>query len=365
MTERWWNDAELDPTHQAAAEWFARLQRADIAPEDWLAWQRWLAANPRNAEAFARLEEVCGMLRDVPRPPTSTEHSRMGPASRPQYDGTEAISRWRSRAVSRRWLALAASVTAAAVLLGGGYSLWNTRPGEFQTSVGENRTVQLSDGSHVILGGNTLLRATFSDTARHIELARGEALFSVTKDRTRPFSVRAGKATVVAVGTQFNVRRREDRVDVAVVEGEVVIEPAAATAVRHSEEHAAPAGRHGYAAQHPDRRTVRMTAGEKTIISTAGIQPVSRFSQANAPVAWRLGRLVFEREPLRGVVEDVNRYSKKPLFIEDKTIGDLMFTGTVLNGNVDGWIASIEEVFSLEAVEERDRIVLRSGSSVR
>lgn len=363
MTERWWHDAEVDATHEAAAEWFARLQKTDIAADELLAWQRWLAADPRNAEAFDRLEEICGMLRDVPRPTTGMKISSIG-AGAPwhhQYDGTETISTWRARTASHGWFAVVASIAATVVLVAGGLSLWNTggtaaTPAEIvQTSVGENRTVQLADGSRVTLGGDTLLRAAFSDTGRHIELTRGEALFSVAKDRTRPFSVQAGRATVVAVGTQFNVRRHEDRTDVAVVEGEVVVAPAS-RGESSKKAHERPASA---VPQISDVKAIRVSAGEKTIVGSEGVQAAARFADAAAPVAWRFGRLVFEREPLRGVVEDVNRYSKKPVVIEDEALGEAMFTGTVLNGNIDGWIASIEEVFSLDAVEEPGRVVLR------
>ena len=353
MTESWWNDAEQDPTHEAAAEWFAKLQRADVSAEELLAWQRWLAADARNAEAFARLEDVCAMLREVPRPAGSgASRGTTG-----KYDGTEPISDWRDRRRSRGWVAIAASLAAAAVLIAGGWSVWNRqsasepRPEIVQTGVGENRTVQLPDGSRVTLGGNTLLSASFNDRGRHVELARGEALFVVAKDRTRPFSVQAGKATVTAVGTQFNVRRREDRVDVAVVEGEVIVQPVAAGSLTL----ALPLSE----SETGGRKPVRVAAGEKAVVGDAGVQSTSRFADADAPIAWRSGRLVFEREPLREVVEDVNRYSRKQLAIEDERIGELMFTGTVVNGNVDGWIASIEDVFSLEAVEASDRIVLR------
>jgi transmembrane sensor len=346
MTDSWWGDAEHDPTHEAAADWFARLQRDDISADDLVAWQRWLAADERNAEAFSRLEDLCAMLRDVPRPVVRVASS----AERPAYNGAEAITDWQARRGSRRSFALAASLLLAG-LLAATWGAWKLHdaavsPSQvIETRVGENRTVQLADGSRVTLGGSTSLLASFAPTSRSIELTRGEALFQVAKDRSRPFRVQAGSATVTAVGTEFNVRRRETRVDVAVVEGEVVVESAP--------EPLADAG-----TARPERE-IRVAAGEKTVVGNDGVQATSHFTESDAPIAWRSGRLVFENEPLREVVEDVNRYSRKRLAVEDESVGNLRFTGTVVNGNVDGWIASIEDVFSLEAVQEPDRVVLK------
>jgi len=35
-------DIEGDPVHQAAAEWFVRLQNTEVSIEDALAWQAWI-----------------------------------------------------------------------------------------------------------------------------------------------------------------------------------------------------------------------------------------------------------------------------------------------------------------------------------
>jgi transmembrane sensor len=343
MNEVWWNDAERDETHEAAADWFAKLQRADVSPEEILAWQRWMAAHSRNAEAFARIEDVCAVLREVKRP-AALAALRFGQR---HYDATVSISKWRVRSRARSWIAIAASMVVALVPLS-----WLTRDHGFWspegsqiigTRVGENRTVQLADGSKVTLGGNTRIRARFSSTARQIELTEGEAYFVVIRERSRPFEVRAGETIVTAIGTEFNVRRRQDRIDVTVVKGQVIVNPGVTMSPL----------------THRSLSTmVTLSADEKFIISDIDVKP-THVEDADASVAWRSGRLVFDREPLRDVLEDINRYSKKRIVAEDPTIGELMFTGTVMDGNVEGWISSVENIFALQAVEESDRIVLR------
>ena len=66
--------------------------------------------------------------------------------------------------------------------------------------------------------------------AREVRLLRGEALFHVAHDPSRPFLVSTDDAVVQAVGTQFDVYRRDDGTVVAVLEGRVNVTTAAAGA---------------------------------------------------------------------------------------------------------------------------------------
>jgi len=61
-------DIDRDPAHLAAADWLVRLQSTAVSIEDTLAWQAWLRADPTHARAFARLEEISEVLRDLPAP---------------------------------------------------------------------------------------------------------------------------------------------------------------------------------------------------------------------------------------------------------------------------------------------------------
>jgi len=346
---RWWGEADRDPIHLAAAQWFARLRDRDVSLDDTLAWQAWMGEDPRHAQAFARLEDVSSALQCMPQP----EAPRAAEARRDAYDGSVPIRDWRERPRRPLLFAVAASAllasVALALLLVSGVSLPGLKSGgsAFATAVGENRTVQLADGSTVVLGGNSRIEVTLSDKVRRIELARGEAFFTVAKDAARPFKVHAGNATVVAVGTEFNVRRGADRVVVEVVEGRVLVEPASdlvpALLLRHFR---------------PKLVPVKVGAGEETTVGSAAVEPVTRIPDVAAATSWQSGRLAFRLEPLRYVLEDVNRYAPKPIVLGDSEIGNLKVTGTVVGNNVSGWVASLESALGVVAVEDEDRIVL-------
>src|SRR5690606_30551494 len=105
-------------------------------------------------------------------------------------------------------------------------------PNVYTTSVGEQRAVELPDGTAVAINARSCLRVAFSGHARAVYLYDGQAMFTVAKDASRPFRVYvvapgrspAGNGAVIqALGTKFDVQRRADRVEVAVIEGMVQI----------------------------------------------------------------------------------------------------------------------------------------------
>jgi transmembrane sensor len=174
-------------------------------------------------------------------------------------------------------------------------------------------------------------------------------LFKVAKDVSRPFKVRAGDAAIVAVGTAFDVRRDSDRAVVSVTEGRVLVEPVASfipVAVLREFK--------------PNLRAVRLDAGQQTTAGTAGIEEPSKVEDPASAVSWQTGRLAFHLQPLRYVLEDVNRYASKPIVLEGDSLGALVITGTVERANITGWVGSLERAFDLDATEEPDRIVIRA-----
>jgi transmembrane sensor len=349
VKSNWWAETERDPIHLAAADWLVRLHNPEVALEETLAWQAWIKEDSRHAQAFARVEAVSQLM---PRVHIARELTPRDLA-RDSYDASIPLKEWQAPPQRFRAFGIAASIA----LLGCGLSLGlyfgtsalsNSKPAYVvQTKVGENKAVSLPDGSRIVLGGATQISVSLSERMRDIQLSKGEALFTVMKDPSRPFKVRAGDATVMALGTEFNVRRAHDRAIVSVTEGSVLVEPAnrllPVALLREFK---------------PKLRPVRLSAGQQTTAGSAGIENAAKIEDPAVPTSWRSGQLVFRLQPLRYVVEDVNRYAPKPIHLGDEELGTLVITGMVTRENINGWIASLERAFALHAVEEADRIVL-------
>src|SRR5690606_18195659 len=94
----------------------------------------------------------------------------------------------------------------------------------------ERLAVPLDDGSLLTLNTDTRAVVRYRDGIRGVTLQKGQALFEVAKDPSRPFVVTAGQRTVTALGTAFDVRLSESRFEVTMLEGRVVVAPQSAHA---------------------------------------------------------------------------------------------------------------------------------------
>jgi len=58
------------------------------------------------------------------------------------------------------------------------------------------------------------------------------------------------------------------------------------------------------------------------------------------------------------VVADVGRYTARDIQIADPALEELRITGTVLEHNLDGWLASLEEAFPLTVTRNSDGTIV-------
>ena len=79
------------------------------------------------------------------------------------------------------------------------------RTNEYQTKLGEHKTITAQDGSIIVLAAKSQVFIDYSANRRDIHLLYGEALFTVEKDKERPFIVHNHGRSVQALGTIFNL----------------------------------------------------------------------------------------------------------------------------------------------------------------
>jgi transmembrane sensor len=117
-------------------------------------------------------------------------------------------------------------------------------------------------------------------------------------------------------------------------------------------------------AQRSKARKVRLNAGEQTTATSSGVGTPIVVPDLPAVLSWPTGRLSFRGRLLREAVNDVNRYTTKPIVLAPD-VGDIVVTGTLMINNVGSWVKSLERAFDLKATEEKDRIVLAASTANR
>ena len=118
----------------------------------------------------------------------------------------------------RNWFAMAASIAAIFIVCIGFYFYSTSVDTTFSTLMAQKETIQLPDGSLAQL--NAMSELSFNKHqwrhTREIEL-QGEAYFKVAKGST--FKVVTPVGTVTVLGTQFNIKQRNDYFEVVCYEG--------------------------------------------------------------------------------------------------------------------------------------------------
>lgn len=270
-----------------AADWWARLRDPALPEQAMLQWSEWLEADTRHATAFDR---ACALAEGA---------AAMDGATREAFVARYVPLTTHRRPLPRVALGLAAGL--AIIVLGAGLYLGLHRAGaasvsQYASERAGHRDVALPDGSSIELGGATSITARYGRDERAVDLESGEAFFRVAHAE-RPFVVTAGPLRIRDLGTAFNVRRTGDRVTVAVTEGRVRVSPSATDG---------------------DTATVELSAGrEVSFDPETQAMRILDVTPASA-TAWRSHRLEFVNEPLASVVDNVNRYSARPIRLADR-----------------------------------------------
>ena len=228
----------------------------------------------------------------------------------------------------------------------------------FITRVGEQKTLELNDGSVVTLNTGGRLVVDFSEPARRIVLERGEAYFEVTEDPGRPFTVDLGVRSVTALGTAFNIRKSPERYQVAVVEGAVALHavmddaasPPPSVSVDGQAVRIAGAGQ-----RRVDAGWVAEFDVGADVLTAFQPESMDRYRD------WRSGMLSFYGEPLYELVKELNRYSRKKILIEEASVMELNVYTAVSIHEIDSVLDGLALVLPIEVTRHYDRIVITAS----
>ncbi|WEK06026.1 MAG: FecR family protein [Candidatus Devosia phytovorans] len=266
-----------------AIDWIVRLQSGSANAADETAFDLW-----RN---------------------TSVDHELAAQEAEAIWHGIGLVGSAQDEATRRRRrnLTRRAALGGTALTLAGlfAYSMGMMRGllADHVTGVGERLTVELADGSVVLMNSLTSLTVDFSVNRRHLTLGEGQAVFTVAHDPGRPFVVTAAGGETRALGTVFDIDMRTDGVVVTVLEGTVAVSEASHDG------------------------STRVAINQQTDYGTGrGVQP-AREVDAQAAIAWRRGKLVFNDRPLASVIAELRRHRSEPILILNPEIESLAITG--------------------------------------
>lgn len=313
---------------EQAALWAARLDGDTLDRAQRAELDAWLAEKPVHRML---LSQYCQFSADLEEQVPALVEA--GAVTMPPSATAPARRRW-------KWtfprLAGVAFAAAAAIAV----TVHVTRPGppiqNVSTAPGERNSQTLADGSRVELNANTSLLFENSKKERRVRLAGGEALFTVTKDPTRPFIVETPTGLVRVTGTTFNVRTEPatGALEVTVIEGSVQVRP-------------------GELEGTPPSAPVSLVAGDR--FSASGTQTLSE-SDLDDVLAWREGKIVFHGTPLSEALARYARHQGRSIRATPD-VAKLPVGGFYSIDDLTGFLDAIESFLPVKATPDRNGAV--------
>jgi transmembrane sensor len=329
-----------------AARWLMLLQTGELSSEQRSEFIDWLRESPLHV---AEMLHMCRQHRDLL---AFTKWRQIAQVAPPAQDAMVVpfplqhlkpparIEKHRQR----RPLLIAAAVAMLALI--GALLLVDADQGAVRTQAGERREITLVDGSVVDLAPNSDLRVRFDPKQRFVSLERGEALFHVAKNPSRPFIVEAGDTRVRAVGTAFSVARKSTQVSVTVVEGRVTVSQTPSLIRRlRSTSSTGPA-------------EVALGADQQVVFSPAqGAAPVQQVN-GEVEIAWSNGYLLFDNESVGKIAERFNSYNRVQIRILDPELAKRKVSGMFKATDPESFAAFVESEIGPRVQREPDVIAL-------
>lgn len=342
---------------EAAARWILRLDEG-LSPDAEAALEVWLAEHPANpaelvevARAWDKLDCLSRLADVFPIEPLAEHASPAARSTRRPVTALLAAAACACVFIVVAWLLAPAryadersrdrtEVQAAAI---------------YDTAIGEQRMVTLSDGTVVNLDTDSRISVAYSASGRRLELFRGQIHVAVQRDPARPFDVIAGDRMVQAVGTAFTVELTAGReLELVVTEGKVKVgvrltgtgDPAK---VRLDSDI--------FAQSQPVRI---VSAGEELIVreSEELVVPVTP-EDMEVKLAWRDGRLIFRDEPLGQAIAEIERYTTIDFVFMDESLRGRLISGRYKTGDVDSLLLALRANFGIGyEYDGTDRVLL-------
>lgn len=344
---------------EQARAWLIANREPSLSTEHQSEFLAWLRASPVHVREYLAVAKAAVELRaaaDAIDTPTQEliAQARNEPdenvarivtlhAGDDESAATEQAPNSARKRTAPRVMALAASFGALAVA---SFTWWNIsqppKSKEYHTQHGEQRVVRFEDGSVVHINSDSIVLVEYTKGERHVSIERGQAMFRVAKDKTRPFRVSVGSTHVVAVGTEFDVRRLSEDVLVTVVEGKVAVSSASkfdpASSAKPSQPLQLAAGQQARVAQASVIKSPR-PATRQADVRSVDVRPA---------VAWVEQKIMFERQTLQSVVSEFNRYGPTQLVIEDSEAAELTISGIFNAYDLESFVLYLQTINGLQ-----------------
>ncbi|MDQ7916033.1 FecR family protein [Mesonia sp. MT50] len=252
----------------------------------------------------------------------------------PEVDITEGLENLKKEKQEKKtkniWLSRFPRIAAILVIAIGSYFLFfHSNYTDIDTLAKVTKQVSLPDHSEVVLNANSSISYSKDNWTgnREIHLA-GEAFFKVAKGKK--FTVITNLGEVTVLGTQFNVRQREESIQVDCYEGLVEVKI--------------------------NNETIKLSAGKSLAFRDQQLNQYENFDNSSS---WLRGKSTFKSIPLREVFKEFERQYAVKIQTKNLTLDqEKLFTGSFTHKDIETAIKSVTLPFGLDYSIQKDEIIV-------
>ena len=298
-----------------AVEWFVDLQEdPGLESNTRKSLKHWLNQDPIHERAWRHIETVNG---------------RFGVLDSMVGKSVAHASVTHSRMISRREMIKALSV----VLFAGGTAWtakeqtpWQQWVADERTSIGERRTITLTDGSTIDMNTDSALNVFNDSNQQEVRLVRGEILVSMNKKgqakTPSPLVVKTSQGNLFTSNARFSIRDYDETCSLSVFDGEVEIK--------------------SYLANQ-SLQTIK--TGEQVHFSKDRVHKIKSVSPSS--IAWSNGMIVASSMRLEDFLAELGRHRHGRLRCAED-IAELRVSGTYPLASTDRVLTALETSLSVK-----------------
>jgi len=201
------------------------------------------------------------------------------------------------------------------------------------TSAGQKRSIQLSDGTKVMLNTNSNLKwpEHFNNDTRDVFL-EGEAFFEVAHDQNHPFIVHTSTLDTKVLGTSFNIRQSGNEIAITLATGKIEI-----------------SGKNVAEVLSPSEKLTYYMGKENWTRENAELEK---------ELGWKNGTIILDNERLEQAVIRLERWYNVRISVEAEAIKNCRITGKFTDETLERVLSAISDATGIQYVISKQNVKL-------
>lgn len=237
---------------------------------------------------------------------------------------------------------IAASLFITCIMIFGAFEIKNYFTPSFShhyiTKNEKRLDISLPDKSILDLDVKSKVQIEYFSSKRIVDLKEGKALFSVAKNKKRPFIIKSGRTIIEVLGTTFEVVNLDDTTTVNVTEGIVRVD-------------------YVYNLQNEKVKTIiQLKKSETLSLNNKG--KILNYGKVDVKkiASWENDLLEFDKTTLKDAIKLFQRYTDTQVKFQNYELSQLTISGKFSTKQFESFLESIALIYPIKVIKNNNLI---------